>query len=73
MSEYTLERYGARLLVMPQNERHYIGIDLDDLQGRMRCISRAMLENVALAGREWALEHYSPKAVAERFIREVGL
>lgn len=68
-----LDLYGPVLPVMPENWKHYIGVDL---QRPQRAIERLrddfnLLESVAVQGRAWALEHYSPKAVAQRFISYV--
>lgn len=69
-----LERYGALLPVMPENGRHYFGVDLDHPERILEGIAAdpAGLERVAAAGRAWALEHYSPPAMARRFLSEVG-
>jgi len=68
------EKYGLQLPVMPQNLTHYLGFDLDD-----RSASEAILDNswerlatIAESGRAWAMEHYSPVAVAQRFLRIAG-
>jgi len=69
-----LHRYGAQLPVMPVNGTHYLGLDLarpttlydrwhDDPTG---------LAAIAAAGQQWALTHYSPAAMAARFLRESG-
>jgi hypothetical protein len=65
-----LQKYGVALPVMPENWRHYIGVDFRNLDrdvARMKD-SPSMLEDIACAGREWALAHYSPRATAERFL-----
>ncbi len=69
-----LERYGAELPVMPENWKHYIGVDLehvDDAIDRVRSEPES-LPRIAQAGREWALEHYSPRAMARRFLELAG-
>lgn len=69
-----LERYGALLPVMPENGRHYFGVDLDNprpLVERLRD-DPSSAERVAAEGRRWALEHYSPAAMARRFLGELG-
>lgn len=69
-----LDHYGVELPVMPENGKHYFGVDL----ARPRRTVEQLLEDpaalgrVAAAGREWALEHYSPKAMASRFLRLVA-
>lgn len=66
------EQYGFRLPVMPENWKHYIGLDLANLQQDLERIldERERLPEIALAGRAWAIEHYSPQAVAKRFIND---
>ena len=65
-----LHKYGCVLPVMPVNMVHYIGFDLEH---PMRIVDRirnepALLGRIGDAGKAWALEYYSPKAVATRFI-----
>lgn len=69
------DKYGFILPVMPENWKHYIGIDLDDIDGSVKRISQNLnrLPEISNAGRIWALEHYSPVAIAKRFLKTVGL
>ncbi len=69
-----LERYGATLPVMPENWKHYIGIDLDRVDEAIERIRSEpeCLERIAAAGNQWALEHYSPRASALRMLRVLG-
>jgi hypothetical protein len=64
------ERFGCCLPVMPQNGIHYAGIDLlaRDSTQSLRDSSLQDLAKIAEAGRAWALEHYSPAAVARRLM-----
>lgn len=64
------ERYGILMPEMPKNWVHYIGIDIDNIDQSMKYIrdEPLLLENIARCGREWALKHYCPKAVANRFL-----
>lgn len=66
-----LEHYGVSLPVMPVNWTHYIGVDFARAGEAVdRIVSDpALLERVAAAGREWALEHYSPRALAARLLQ----
>ncbi len=65
-----LEKYGAVFPVMPENWKHYIGIDLDDIEGSLVRIKENLprFSEISRAGREWALANYNPKIVAERFL-----
>jgi hypothetical protein len=69
------DKYGFVLPVMPENWQHYIGIDLDDLDGSIDRIAQNLkrLPEISSAGRSWAHEHYSPVAVARRFLETVPL
>jgi hypothetical protein len=65
-----LARYGVRLPVMPDNWTHYIGVDFDrpgEAADRLAA-DPALLERIAAAGRQWALDHYSPRALAARLL-----
>ena len=69
-----LERYGARLPVMPENGRHYIGVNLTDPAPALErlCDDPAGLARIAAAGQAWALSHYTPSAMARRFLAAAG-
>jgi len=69
-----LERYGALLPVMPEKGRHYFGVNIDRPGPVLEEIADdpGSLERVAGAGREWAVAHYSPPAMARRFLAEAG-
>ena len=68
------EKYGLHLPVMPENWRHYIGIDLDNVQEAVERIADEpeIVERISTEGRLWALEHYSPVPTALRFLGIVG-
>jgi hypothetical protein len=70
-----LEKYGAMLPVMPQNWRHYIGVDLENLQDTVNRIESdpGLLGMISSAGREWALQHYSPRPTAQRFLSMLNI
>jgi hypothetical protein len=65
-----LARYGCMLPVMPRNGDHYFGIDLSKpkVEASRVLASAARFSSIAEEGRRWALENYSPKATARRFI-----
>jgi hypothetical protein len=69
------ERYGLALPVLPENWKHYIGLDLANLQQDIERIRDEWerLPEIAQAGREWAIEHYRPVAVARRFLHDFNL
>ncbi|MEO0834768.1 MAG: glycosyltransferase family 1 protein [Cyanobacteria bacterium J06642_3] len=68
------EKYGFELPVMPENWRHYIGIDLDNMSESIdRIIEQPeLLERISHEGRAWAIENYAPKATALRFLSTVA-
>jgi hypothetical protein len=70
-----LEKYGALLPVMPQNWLHYIGVDLDNLQDTVDRIESEpdLLAMISSAGRDWALQHYSPIPTARRFLSTLNI
>jgi hypothetical protein len=69
-----LDIYGPDLPVMPENWKHYIGVDLDRPEKTIERLSdkQDLLEHVAKQGQQWALENYSPRKMAERFLGLVG-
>ncbi len=66
-----LDYYGVTLPVMPLNGEHYFGIRLDSVDATLDRIAAdpGLLERVAASGREWALAHYSPEALARRLLQ----
>lgn len=71
-----LEKYGVILPVMPINWRHYVGIDFDDLKfsiNKFLRLTKFELQEIARAGRIWALKNYSPSSSALRFLEKTGL
>jgi hypothetical protein len=68
------EKYGIALPVMPENWRHYIGIDLDNVQATIDKIAEnpEILEYIAQEGRNWAIKHYSPVPTALRLLEIVS-
>jgi len=68
------DKYGITLPVMPENWRHYIGIDLDNMQGAVDRIASdpGILESISQEGRQWAIDNYSPVPTALRFLKTVG-
>ena len=68
------EKYGVVLPVMPENWRHYIGIDLDNISESIARIAEQpeLLERIASEGRTWAIENYGPLPTAKRFLETVA-
>ena len=67
------EKYGITLPVMPENWRHYIGVDLDNVQATIDRITEnpEILEYISQEGRRWAIKNYSPLPTALRFLEIV--
>ena len=67
-------KYGFELPVMPENWRHYIGIDLDNIAEAVARIVKQpeLLPQIAAEGRTWAIDNYGPKATARRFLATVA-
>lgn len=71
-----LEKYGCVLPVMPENGKHYIGVDIkniDKLESLLAMDSKrsgesSLLGDIAANGREFVLENYTPRKVAERLL-----
>ncbi|MFN6156701.1 MAG: glycosyltransferase family 1 protein, partial [Dolichospermum sp.] len=68
------EKYGITLPVMPENWRHYIGVDLDHVQTTVDRIAEnpEILEYITQEGRSWAIKNYSPVPTALRFLEIVS-
>lgn len=69
-----LEKYGVSLPVMPIKNEHYISLDLNNYKSTIDFLvdGKAEIISMALKGRAWAFEHYSPKATAIRFLEYLG-
>jgi hypothetical protein len=67
------EKYGFILPVMPVNGVHYIGIDLENIQATVKLLTgpRERLIEIGEQGKQWAITHYSPLAVAKRFLNHI--
>jgi hypothetical protein len=68
------ERYGCSLPVAPDSGIHYAGIDFERPESVRFVLDFDLkaLAAVADAGRRWAMEHYSPGAVARRLLHLLG-
>ena len=69
-----MEHYGLTLPVMPKNWEHYIGVNFDNPEEFKTQLQRnaSRFGQIAENGRKWALDNYSPKIIAERFLKLVG-
>lgn len=65
-----LDYYGVTLPVMPVNGEHYLGVRFDSVEATIDRLAAdpGLLERVAEQGRRWALEHYAPRALAQRML-----
>jgi hypothetical protein len=65
-----LEKYGCMLPVMPENGKHYIGIEalgsLDKLEKLLKDEQR--IREISEEGRNFVLENYLPKNIVQRLI-----
>ncbi|MBV6644237.1 MAG: hypothetical protein KI790_02245 [Cyclobacteriaceae bacterium] len=65
------DHYGVRLPVNPVNYEHYIGVNFENLKNTQNFLltqENAKLHEIGSQGRDWVLDHYSPKAVAKRLL-----
>ncbi|MFZ5495236.1 MAG: glycosyltransferase [Verrucomicrobiota bacterium] len=65
-----LAHYGAELPVRPEPFVHYVPVRADSAAAAFDRLVRepGLAERIANQGRAWALEHYSPAALARRFL-----
>lgn len=69
-----LRHYGVALPVMPEPFVHYVPLRLDNMPGAFARLAAepGLAQRIARQGRAWALEHYSPRALARRFLDLLG-
>jgi hypothetical protein len=67
------ERYGVVLPVMPENWKHYIGVNLEKVDETIERLKsdEGCLERIAAVGRKWAMENYGPGKAAKRLLEEI--
>ncbi|MGC4030166.1 MAG: hypothetical protein QM754_00250 [Tepidisphaeraceae bacterium] len=66
---FDFELHGMVLPEMPVNGVHYIGVDPRNIEKSLRPLSDPVLvRQIGENGRQWALKHYTPKAMAERLL-----
>lgn len=62
-------RYHIQLPVMPENGKHYLGVDLRHPQPAIDILLKpALMHQIGAQGRTWALQHYNPQAQATRLL-----
>jgi hypothetical protein len=71
---FDLPHYGVNLPVMPENFVHYVGLRLDSIDEAFARLRNdpGLAERIAVQGRAWALEHYSPLGLARRFLQHLA-
>ena len=69
-----LKQQGCLLPVMPRNGVEYIGVDLKNPTKTREWILdvKPVFADIAYRGKQWALKNYSPSAMANRFLSELG-
>jgi len=70
-----LAKYGVELPVMPVNWKHYIGVDLNNINQTVERVieEKNLIYQIAKEGNEWCMINYSPEASAKRFLKTIGL
>ena len=65
-----LHHYGVVLPVMPRHLKEYVAVRPDNCAEVLAVLASRpeLAERIAAQGRAWALEHYSPRALASRFL-----
>jgi len=64
------DKYGCTLPENPVNGIHYLGIDLGNPEESMSILQdRRRLPEISNRGRAWAIDFYSPQAVAKRLVK----
>jgi len=64
-------KFGFVLPVNPVNQKHYFGSDIFNPFQTKKFMKHdySYFEDISSSGREWVLDNYSPKKVAERFLK----
>jgi hypothetical protein len=67
-----LEKYGVELPIMPENWKHYVGINLEKIEDDIeRLVSDKKVNDIGITGYNWAITHYSPSAATKRLIEQL--
>lgn len=69
-----LEKYGVELPTMPENWKHYVGIDLNNINRDIErfCDDEQKLLEIAIEGRKWVFDNYDQKHIAIKIIKYVS-
>lgn len=66
------EQYRIILPEMPKNHTHYLGVDLKHPQKAITLLNDpGRMKEIGEQGHAWAMQHYAPKALAERLLSYV--
>ena len=70
---FDLLHYGVRLPVMPENFVHYIGVRPESVDAAIARLAAdpGLAKRVAQQGHDWAMTHYSPRAIARDFLTRI--
>lgn len=67
------EKYRIVLPDMPQNFKHYLGVDLKQPEKALKVLNNLeQMVEIGAGGYEWALNHYAPKPIAQRLLKYLG-
>lgn len=71
---FDLPHFGVKLPVMPEDRVHYVAVRPDNAVSVLAQLTREpeLAGRIAAQGRAWALEHYSPRALARRFLSDLA-
>lgn len=70
-----LQYWGFWLPELPVSGEHYLGVkrlNADSLKKEINRLSPSEIFEISKKGRDFVIEHYSPKAQANRILRELG-
>ncbi len=69
------EQNGWVLPIMPLNKKHYFGVEkfnFKEAGEELNAMGPEEIMNIARAGTQWAIDNYSPRTTAERFLKMIG-
>lgn len=68
-------QFGITFPVLPEAGKHYIavnGFDFDSTAKQINAMSNDQIQDISMAGRDWALANYKPSEVSKRFLKLVS-